>query len=179
MSFCTKCGKQNPDTAKFCTGCGAAITVLTTTPIPPQINSPSKNRSLWIIIGIIAFAGLSIGAYFAFFNNNSDKEIEQSETKPDQTISGSYPYASQRLLTDEDVKNLSQYALRIMRNEIYARHGYIFQNTEMKDYFSTQAWYSPLYNDVNSMLSAIEKSNIELIKRYEKYVGENGNDFYR
>lgn len=179
MAFCTKCGKQNLENAKFCTSCGAALTVLTTTPMPPQINSPFKNRIPWIIIGIIAFAGLSIGGYFAFFNKNSNKEIIQPKIGDNQTFPGTYPFASQRHLNDEDVKNLSQYTLRIMRNEIYARHGYIFQNTEMKNYFSTQAWYSPLYNDINSMLSEIEKSNIEFIKRYEKYVGEYGNDFYR
>lgn len=26
MAFCTNCGKQLPDNAKFCTGCGAKIT---------------------------------------------------------------------------------------------------------------------------------------------------------
>ena len=59
-----------------------------------------------------------------------------------------------------------------MRNEIYARHGFIFQNTEMKNYFSTQPWYSPLNNDVNGILSVIEKKNIEFIKRYERFVGD-------
>ncbi|MBK8300440.1 MAG: YARHG domain-containing protein [Chitinophagaceae bacterium] len=177
MAFCTKCGKQNLDNAKFCTSCGATLTLVAATPVP--LLPVSKNKNNWILIAIIAILVLSIGAYFIFFNKKSDKEEVQTGAESNQTIPGSYPYASQRLLIDEDVMNLSQYNLRIMRNEIYARHGYIFQNTEMKNYFSTQAWYSPLYNDVNSMLSAIEKSNIELIKRYEKYVGENGNDFYR
>ena len=54
-----------------------------------------------------------------------------------------------------------------MRNEIFARHGYIFKTPEMKSYFSQQSWYHGQYNDVNSMLSAIEKQNIELIRKYE------------
>jgi|CXWL01.1.fsa_nt_gi rRNA maturation endonuclease Nob1 len=172
MAFCIKCGKPNLDNAKFCTSCGAALTVLAATPVPPQITTSSKNKSTRIIIGIIAFVGLSAGAYFIFFNKKSDKKTAQSETELSQIIPGSYPYASQRLLTDEDVRNLSQYNLRIMRNEIYARHGFVFQNTEMKNYFSTQPWYSPLYNDVNSMLSVLEKKNIELIKRYETFAGD-------
>ena len=54
-----------------------------------------------------------------------------------------------------------------MRNEIFARHGYIFELPEMKSYFAQQSWYHGQYNDVIRMLSAIEKQNIELIKKYE------------
>ncbi|MCL2101240.1 MAG: YARHG domain-containing protein [Fibromonadales bacterium] len=75
--------------------------------------------------------------------------------------------ASSRLLTAVDLQNLSKKDLRIMRNEIFARHGYIFQTNDMKTYFKSQDWYIPKYNDVNSMLTDIEIKNIELIKRYE------------
>ena len=170
MSFCTKCGKQNLDTAKFCTSCGATLATITVTPFPSQV--VSKNKNYWIVIGIVVILGLGVGAYFIFFNKKSEKVEVQPESKPIQTIPGSYPYASQRLLTDEDVRFLSQYNLRVMRNEIYARHGFIFQNTEMKNYFSTQPWYSPLYNDVNSMLTVIEKKNVDIIKKYERSVGD-------
>jgi hypothetical protein len=54
-----------------------------------------------------------------------------------------------------------------MRNEIYARHGYIFQTPQMKAYFNAQSWYRALYNNVDDQLSAIEKSNVALIKTYE------------
>jgi hypothetical protein len=55
-----------------------------------------------------------------------------------------------------------------MRNEIYARHGYIFSANELRGYFSNQNWYHPLYNDVSGMLSDLEKSNIALLKRKEE-----------
>jgi hypothetical protein len=54
-----------------------------------------------------------------------------------------------------------------MRNEIYARYGYIFKSKEMRNYFTAQSWYTPRYSDVSSFLSETEKKNIELIKRYE------------
>ena len=54
-----------------------------------------------------------------------------------------------------------------MRNEIFARHGYIFKSEEMINYFSEQSWYSPTNNDVISLLTVIERKNIELIKSYE------------
>ena len=83
------------------------------------------------------------------------------------TSSGIYPQASERLLTRNDVLNLSKYQLKIMRNEIFARHGYIFKTPDMKYYFSQQSWYHGQYSDVNSMLSVIEKQNIELIRKHE------------
>ncbi|MGN6802134.1 MAG: YARHG domain-containing protein [Ginsengibacter sp.] len=80
---------------------------------------------------------------------------------------GEYPQASQRFLNSNDVKYLNRYQLKIMRNEIFARHGYIFKTAEMKSYFAQQTWYHGQYNDVNSMLSEIEKRNIDLIRKYE------------
>jgi hypothetical protein len=80
---------------------------------------------------------------------------------------GKYPEGTTRNLTVNDVVRKTKYQLKIMRNEIFARHGYIFQSSDLRNYFNKQAWYSPRYNDVTSMLSDIEKSNVNLIKSYE------------
>lgn len=81
---------------------------------------------------------------------------------------GDYPFASERLLDYEELAHYSLQELRIMRNEIFARHGYIFrQGGEMEKHFSKQPWYSPRYKDVNSMLSDIEIANIAKIKTIE------------
>jgi len=85
------------------------------------------------------------------------------------TSSNSYrfPQASERLLSASDLSGLSKYDLKIMRNEIFARHGYIFTTNDMKNYFQNQSWYTPRYSNVTSMLTRIEQQNITLIKRYE------------
>ncbi len=81
---------------------------------------------------------------------------------------GKYPEASAKYLTNEDLRYLTKTELQIMRNEIFARHGYIFKtNPQMISYFNNQSWYTPRYNDVNYLLSEIEKSNLDLIKSYE------------
>jgi len=80
---------------------------------------------------------------------------------------GLYPFASKALLKVSDLNSFTKQDLKIMRNEIYARHGYIFKTAEMKTYFSRQSWYKGQYDDVTSMFSSIEKQNIELIKKYE------------
>jgi len=83
-------------------------------------------------------------------------------------VHGAFPQASERYLIYSDVNGLSQWDLKIMRNEIFARHGYIFQTDEMRNYFSNKSWYNPRFYDVNNMLSKIEKENIALIKVYER-----------
>ena len=100
-------------------------------------------------------------------DEQSKQEIIIEQSDKQSAIPGKFPEASERLLTASDLQNLSKNDLKIMRNEIFARHGYIFQTNEMKTYFKYQDWYSPQYNNVNSMLTSIEQQNIELIKRYE------------
>lgn len=79
-----------------------------------------------------------------------------------------------KALTDSDLAGFSKAQLRIMRNEIYARHGYIFKSKDLKDYFAKKDWYSGTVSDLNKIkLNKIEKQNVELIKFYEEN-GETG-----
>lgn len=88
------------------------------------------------------------------------------QTKPSGS-EGLYGFASERLLTESDVAGMTSDELKIMRNEIFARHGYIFKTKPMKDYFSAQPWYKGMYDDVSSMLSDIEIENVRFIKQHE------------
>jgi hypothetical protein len=66
-----------------------------------------------------------------------------------------------------EIEKMSKEELKIMRNEIYAQHGYIFKSPEMTSYFAKQPRYNRQYEDVTSMITHIEKKNIELIKYFE------------
>lgn len=55
--------------------------------------------------------------------------------------------------------------LELMIQEIYAEHGYIFDDLKFHHYFNTKDWYKPLYTNVDDKLSDIERHNIEVIKR--------------
>ena len=86
----------------------------------------------------------------------------------EKIISGnSQQQTTEYLLTDDDLKGLSKSELRIKRNEIFARHGYIFKSKDLQDYFSKQDWYTAKYEDVTDKLSNIEKQNVEILKKYE------------
>lgn len=92
---------------------------------------------------------------------------------------GSYPQASQRLLKVAEVENEMKEDLEFMRNEIFARHGYCFQKKNLRQQFEMQDWYVPNTIDIKNRLTDIEKKNIALIKKYEKYAEEYGDDFGR
>jgi len=92
---------------------------------------------------------------------------------------GSWPEASTRLLTSNDVNNMFKEELRNMRNEIYARHGYSFKLKAVRQYFDQQDWYMPVSTDVRSKLSDIEVKNEKMIKNFEKYAEESYDDYGR
>lgn len=92
---------------------------------------------------------------------------------------GYYPESSARLLTHEDVENLSTEELEVMRNEIYARHGYSFKDKAMRQRFDTTAWYIPMGIDIRDKLTDIEVQNIDLIYQYEEYLEENYDSYGR
>lgn len=70
-------------------------------------------------------------------------------------------------LKRSDLKTFSKEELSYLRNEIFARHGYIFKSDKMKSYFSTKDWYLPCFNDVTPFLNETEKSNALFIKELE------------
>lgn len=106
----------------------------------------------------------SDNGHFSWSAERTDRKSQVTQNSSD----GLYPEASSRKLNYDDVSRLSQGDLKIMRNEIFARHGLIFKTDEMRSYFNAQTWYSPKFDDVTNMLTALEKDNIELIKKYEK-----------
>ena len=81
---------------------------------------------------------------------------------------GDYPQGSTRLLDHSDLQNLTMKEIRILKNEIFARHGYIFKNKELANHFNAQPWYSAMYSDVSGLLSKTEQQNVDFIhKNYE------------
>lgn len=77
-----------------------------------------------------------------------------------------FPDSDIRKLTSTDLAYLSKEQLKIARNEIYARHGHMFQTKDMQSYFSKQSWYreNPYFS---GKLTDIETYNVELIKSRE------------
>ena len=72
-----------------------------------------------------------------------------------------------KALAPDDLRLLDVQQLRILRNEILARHGMIFKSTDLKSLFSKQPWYIPNKDYSDDMLTPIDKQNIDLILSIE------------
>lgn len=86
-----------------------------------------------------------------------------------------YMYDSDTKLVDRnDLMKLTQDETRLLLNEMYARHGYIFNTQQYKDYFSRKSWYVPRYTsqgDAEALFTNIERQNKTIITDYEKSMG--------
>ncbi|MGJ1268668.1 YARHG domain-containing protein [Sphingobacterium spiritivorum] len=87
--------------------------------------------------------------------------------------------ASKEKLTEAKLKNLKKLDLEIIRNTIFARHGYAFTKVGVRQFFDPVEWYVPISNDVSAQLSTLEKDNIKLLKKFEKYAEDNYDSFGR
>ncbi len=71
--------------------------------------------------------------------------------------------------SEKDINHLSLLELKIFRNEIFARHQYVFKNDRLKDYFlGRYDWYKPNYKSENKIeLNNFEKENSNLFLKKE------------
>jgi YARHG domain len=89
---------------------------------------------------------------------------------PQAAWGGRWPWTSQRLIRPEELWPLSLGELELMRNEIYARHGWVFRRPDLRNYFESQPWYRPKSDNayysnrqVEAELTPIERRNIQTI----------------
>lgn len=83
-------------------------------------------------------------------------------------------------LKASDIENMYKRDLEVIRNAIYARHGYSFKNRAMRWFFDQEiSWYIPVSIDVTAQLTELEKKNIELIKTYETHATNYYDSFGR
>jgi hypothetical protein len=64
--------------------------------------------------------------------------------------------------------SVSMPSLRLLRNEVYARHGRSFQTPWLAEHFRKYPWYEPGAEYSDAELSAVEKANIALVTSREQ-----------
>lgn len=97
---------------------------------------------------------------------------EDSDNYADSSEENEYvlPDSDKRKLKKSDLKGLSKEELRIARNEIYARHGRMFDDKKLQKYFDSQSWYEgtvPASEFSEDILSSVEKKNVAFIRQFE------------
>lgn len=94
-------------------------------------------------------------------NGNSYSDSRNSE----YLISDS----DKRVIDESDLNGLSSSDIQMAINEIYARHGRLFQDSTIQAYFNEKSWYYgniPPEEFSDNMLSEIEKKNIQQLAQW-------------
>lgn len=113
------------------------------------------------------------------------KEEEEGEIEEGGNAQGEEylcSYSAERLMTEEDVEALKGAAygtlpsgkgiIQMVINEMYAKHGYQFENQEIQAYFDQQAWYQNIntrntdMDDIFQGMSDVEKKNVEFLNAH-------------
>ncbi|HEY2964487.1 MAG TPA: YARHG domain-containing protein [Pyrinomonadaceae bacterium] len=88
-------------------------------------------------------------------------------------LPGDMEYFENKTITEQMLQGLSLHELRLLRNEIYARHGRMFHADWLQQYFSSQSWYSPDENFKDEELSGNDELNVETIVKYENRIHQD------
>ena len=115
-------------------------------------------------------------------DTNAQPGANEGNTAVQTSATGEYLYAesASRLLSTADVSNFqAQYpnsmfpgersVTQMIINEMYARHGYIFKDQALTDYFAQKSWYIPRTADMEEIypvMNAVEQANVTLLRTY-------------
>ena len=95
-------------------------------------------------------------------------EIGIKRSSLNDYFEGKFVSSSIRDLTEGEILKMTKSDLKIMRNEVFARYGFVFQQGgEMDTYFRKQEWYRPQHKNVDNYLTAVERRNVTLIQKVE------------
>lgn len=103
----------------------------------------------------------------------SDEEIEAIRVAEEEKIRAEYifPDSDKKYLSEDEIRTKTVDEMLIGRNEIFARHGYIFTDENLKNHFESTSWYkgtipAEQFNS-DQVFNDFEKKNVELIKQVE------------
>lgn len=105
-----------------------------------------------------------IAAALGEYAGNADVPAAQRNPLEDPTVLDGQ-------LSLAQIEGLSRRDLRLLRNTIYARHGRPFKSAVLQMYFADKAWYAENAGFKESMLSEVDKRNIQLVQSMEDRLG--------
>lgn len=108
-------------------------------------------------------------------SDNERKNLEllngaQKRQRRVALLPGDMELFERKTIAESMLQGLSLHELRLLRNEVYARHGRMFHADWLQQYFFTQPWYTPDENFKDEELSGSDKVNVETIVRYENKI---------
>lgn len=130
---------------------------------------------------LLFFLGVSLGPVVLNQLNTHPAKDSKPTSSQNSTLPAEGPQVTDsyllptdtRYITYEDLASFTDEEITLIRNEIYARHGYDFQTQAIRAYFDAQNWYKPVSGrsgeDFDSaLLNEYEVANVTTILAYER-----------
>jgi len=102
-----------------------------------------------------------IGLAFLLFSVVASSQIPKDCSK-----------CSSEIIEESQIQSLDSYALKLLKNEIYARKGYVFSNSVYAEYFKKFSWYKPLNDNSKLAFSDLETKNIAILNQKIQEISE-------
>lgn len=99
--------------------------------------------------------------------------LAQKKSRKIALAPGDMELFEDKLISPQMIQGLSLHELRLLRNEVYARHGRQFQAPWLSQYFFSQPWYQPSDTFKDEDLSGKDKQNVETIVAYENKIHDD------
>ena len=194
MKYCEYCGYQLEDDDQFCTNCGrtqndmsyrggsqggSSKTVIII--IVAVVGAIILGLVAWLLISNLSGSDDEYAATDSshYSQDSTTANSESSYTSDSYTTSNDYggysgggysgcifPYSSEEYLEEYEVTRLSTHDLQYAINELYARHGKIFSDQDVRSHFNSCDWYTPVSKDIDtSYFNAYEKYNWQMLTK--------------
>lgn len=99
---------------------------------------------------------------------NSYEDTSEDDIKEYNLPSAYLKNTDSELLTEAFLKDTEIGQIKLIRDEIYARHGFVFKDRETQKYFEEKTWYVKNPNYTDELLNDVEKKNLDLIGKFLK-----------
>jgi len=86
---------------------------------------------------------------------------------PVNSVAGTLRIEPDQRISRDDLKGRTLTELIILRNSIFANHGYVFQSTALNEYFLSCNWYHVNRSFSSDTLSDVDRKNVQAIRSIE------------
>lgn len=147
---------------------------------PKAARSSSPLGGILLLVVIVLVAVIAV---MALFGRNVEGGPEPGPASPEESAQPDGPSGSGYLLptdteyiSEADLSGFTREEVTLIRNELFARHGYNFSSQSIRAYFEAQSWYEPVPGvDASSFDPAVfneyEVKNLATILTFEQSMG--------
>lgn len=122
----------------------------------------SKEINSWDTINWVDFKNREMNSSRPIYADYNRKPLShRADIKDINFLYSKISNEAVRVYSKQYLCNLTKTELKLIRNEIFAKYGYIFKSSDLNEHFKKESWYLPKYENVDAFLHQQDKINIE------------------